>query len=73
MGEPAGTNQTASTAGRRQLTWCRAKSQPQAKTDHEKPLLQRQIKTTDNQIYKFVYELYGLSDDEIGIAERVGY
>ena len=45
------------------------KSAPQAKTDHDKTLLQRQIKTTDNQIDKLVYELYGLSDEEIGIVE----
>ena len=48
------------------------KSLPTAKTDHEKTLLQRQIKTTDNQIDKLVYELYGLSDDEIAIVEGAG-
>ena len=45
------------------------KSLPQAKTDHEKTLIERQIKTTDNQIDKLVYELYALSDDEIAIVE----
>ena len=41
-----------------------------AKTDHDKTLLQRQITATDKQIDKLVYELYGLSDDEIGIVEQ---
>jgi len=43
-----------------------------AKTDHDKTLLQREITPTDNQIDKLVYELYGLSDDEIGIVEGAG-
>ena len=42
----------------------------EAKTDHEKTLLQRQIETTDNQIDKMVYELYGLTPEEIAIVER---
>ena len=46
------------------------KALPQAKTDHDKTLLQRQIKTTDHQIDKLVYELYGLSEDEIRIVEQ---
>ncbi len=29
----------------------------------------KKIKPTDNQIDKLVYELYGLSDDEIGVVE----
>ena len=45
------------------------KSLSAAKTDHDKTLLQRQIKTTDQQIDQLVYELYGLSDEEIGIVE----
>jgi len=49
----------------------RAKALPQAKTDHDKTLLQRQITTTDHQIDQLVYELYGLSDDEIAIVEGV--
>ena len=31
----------------------------------EKERLQRQIQTTDRQIDKLVYELYGLSEEEI--------
>ena len=48
------------------------KSLLQAKTDHEKTLLERQIKTTDNQIDKLVYDLYGLTDDEIAIVDGAG-
>ena len=40
-----------------------------AKTDHAKTNLQRQIDATDAQIDKLVYELYGLSTDEIKIVE----
>ncbi|MBU0617390.1 MAG: hypothetical protein KKI02_06720 [Planctomycetes bacterium] len=41
-----------------------------AKTPHEKSALQRQIDTTDRQIDQLVYELYGLTDDEIKIVEE---
>jgi hypothetical protein len=40
-----------------------------AKTDHEKTSLQRQIDVTDRQIDLLVYELYGLTEDEIRIVE----
>ena len=40
------------------------------KTDHEKSLIQRQIKETDRQIDQLVYELYGLTDEEIKIVEE---
>jgi hypothetical protein len=40
-----------------------------AKTDHDKTTMQRQIDATDHQIDKLVYELYGLTDEEIGIVE----
>ncbi|MDQ7068002.1 MAG: hypothetical protein Q9M40_08525 [Sulfurimonas sp.] len=33
--------------------------------------LKAQINTTDKEIDKMVYELYGLSDDEIKIVEGV--
>jgi len=36
---------------------------------HEKELLERQIKITDNQIDRLVYELYGLTEEEIKIVE----
>jgi len=40
-----------------------------AKTDHEKTLIQRQIDATDSQIDKLVYELYDLTEEEIKIVE----
>ena len=40
-----------------------------ARTPQNKELIQRQIDATDKQIDKFVYELYGLTDDEIKIIE----
>jgi hypothetical protein len=43
-----------------------AESVPQEKT-----LLQRRIDTTDKQIDRLVYELYGLTEDEITVVEGV--
>ena len=40
-----------------------------AKTAHDKTLLQRQIEATDRQIDHLVYELYGLTEEEIKIVE----
>jgi hypothetical protein len=40
-----------------------------AKTGHDKTILQRQINTTDRQIDRLVYELYGLTEEEIKIVE----
>ncbi len=40
------------------------------KTNHEKSLIQRQIDATDKQIDQLVYELYGLTDEEIRIVEE---
>jgi type I restriction-modification system DNA methylase subunit len=40
------------------------------KTEHERTALQRQIDATDSQIDQLVYELYGLSDDEIRLVEE---
>ena len=36
-----------------------------ASLDHDKTLLQRQIEATDMAIDKLVYELYGLTEEEI--------
>lgn len=36
---------------------------------HVKTALQRQIDATDRQIDQLVYELYGLTDDEIKLVE----
>ena len=41
-----------------------------AKTSHDKTALQRQIDATDQQIDQFVYELYGLTEEEIKIIEE---
>jgi hypothetical protein len=41
----------------------------ESKTGHEKPLLSRQVEATDRQIDGLVYELYGLSEEEIAIVE----
>jgi len=40
-----------------------------AKTSHEETMIQRQIDATDKQIDRLVYELYGLTDEEIRIVE----
>jgi hypothetical protein len=36
---------------------------------HVKTVLQRQIEATDREIDRLVYELYGLTDEEIAIVE----
>ena len=45
------------------------KDLPRAKTPHEAEALQRQTAATDRQIDQLVYELYGLTEDEIRIVE----
>ena len=40
-----------------------------AATSHEQTLVQRQIDATDKQIDQLVYELYGLTEEEIKIVE----
>ena len=42
----------------------------EAKTPTDRQLLERQIATTDNQIDRVVYELYELTEEEIGIVEE---
>jgi len=42
------------------------------KTDHDRTTLQRQITATDQQIDQLVYELYGLTKEEIAIVEGAG-
>jgi hypothetical protein len=39
------------------------------RTPHEKIAIQRQIEATDRQIDALVYELYGLTEEEIRIVE----
>ena len=41
-----------------------------AKVPDDKTRIQRQIDTTDKQIDKLVYELYGLTEEEIKIVEN---
>jgi len=43
---------------------------PAAKTAHDKTLLQRDIDATDREIDRLVYELYGLTEEEIRIVEE---
>jgi hypothetical protein len=40
------------------------------RTDHERSALQHQIEHTDREIDRLVYELYGLSDEEIALVEE---
>jgi hypothetical protein len=42
----------------------------EAKVPQAKTVLQRQIETTDRQIDELVYELYGLTEEEIKIVEK---
>jgi hypothetical protein len=46
------------------------KQLPAAKTEQEKTVIQRQIDATDKQIDQLVYELYGLTEEEIKIVEE---
>ena len=43
-----------------------------AKTPHEKKSFETQIAATDRQIDNLVYELYGLTSEEIKIVEQAG-
>jgi len=45
------------------------KNLPKAKPPHEQESLQRQIVATDKQIDALVYQLYGLTEEEIRIVE----
>jgi len=38
--------------------------------ERDKELYERQIKMVDAQIDKLVYDLYGLTEEEIGIVEK---
>jgi predicted type IV restriction endonuclease len=42
-----------------------------ARTAQDKRMLQRQIDASDRQIDRLVYELYGLTEEEIGVVEGV--
>lgn len=43
-----------------------------ARTADEKTALRRMIDATDHEIDRFVYELYGLTEEEIRIVEGTG-
>jgi len=43
---------------------------PKAKTPHEKEFIQRQIVAADGEIDQLVYQLYGLTNEEIRIVEE---
>jgi len=43
---------------------------PAANTSERKTPLQREIEATDRQIDQLVYKLYGLTEEEIKIAEE---
>jgi hypothetical protein len=43
-----------------------------ARTSYEQTVLQAQIDATDRQIDRLVYELYGLTEEEIRIVEGGG-
>ncbi len=45
-------------------------SQTSARTQHDRSLRSRQIAATDREIDQLVYELYGLTDEEIRIVEE---
>jgi hypothetical protein len=46
------------------------KDLPKAKTPREQESIQRQIAATDGQIDAMMHELYGLTEEEIGIVEE---
>jgi len=43
-----------------------------AKAPHETEELAGMIGTTDRQIDRLVYELYGLTEDEVAVVEKIG-
>jgi len=41
-----------------------------AASEHDRALYQRQIEATDQEIDRLVYELYGLTEEEIAVVEE---
>jgi len=41
----------------------------EARTGHDTTMIQRQIDATDRQLDRLVYELYGLTEEEISVVE----
>jgi hypothetical protein len=54
--------------GKRMSSICHTKL-PSAKSDFDKTSITRKIEATDRQIDELVYELYGLTEEEIKIVE----
>ena len=48
------------------------KKSKDARLEQERTMLSRQIEATDTQINTLVYELYGLTEEEIAIVEERG-
>lgn len=46
--------------------------QQAAASEHDRALYQRQIEATDREIDKLVYDLYGLSEQEIAVVKGNG-
>ena len=46
------------------------KKHHEARMERDKELYERQIKIVDTQIDRLVYELYGLTEEEIEIVEK---
>jgi hypothetical protein len=44
----------------------------ETRMEQDKELYERQIKIVDAQIDRLVYDLYGLTEEEIGIVEGKG-
>jgi hypothetical protein len=49
------------------VSWLGSISYMDAKLEHEKTVLSRQVEATDTQINMLVYDLYGLTEEEIKI------
>jgi len=47
------------------------KLMPRAKTESDKNYLQRKCATLDKQIDELVYQLYGLTEEEIKVVEGI--
>jgi peptidoglycan hydrolase CwlO-like protein len=48
---------------------CSQSESTPARTPQEKEMIQREIESTDGAIDRLVYELYGLTEEEIKIVE----
>ena len=56
------------------MRWCNMlelqKRYHEARMERDKELYERQIKVVDAQIDRLVYDLYGLTEAEMGIVEK---